>query len=874
MAQAAALAKLLALAQNSSEIVTSIAIKEPDGTEVVAAAIKTEEASQDVVLQMEVASVAIPADDLGAASAALASLGADSDLFGLLNDSLNGSSLVLASPPLSIELWDANGDPITGDLPVPLKFNLTAGNSSSEPGAACKYWDEVEEAWSTRGVTTLSAQDGSVACSTMHLSLFAIILDTIISTLVCSNAAAIFSLEGLESLRHVEWIIRLPAILNWVMIGVGVFLLSLARRADLRQRAHLQELQRTIDACSLSRHGQSHRQKNSLGEEIRQQCCGMLHVDLTRFISSVVVRRRTGMGLDALDRMYLDAGRTVTHDLAKTTLQKFNGTSSGQKLFFLYKMNCAFIHVLDPRMSSTSMQRCAAVVTRVYSGWAVSAVFYGATALAPDQPDCVPPETLLEKVVRSVVIAWIATVVGAIPLATLIAICQKVVIIPRRFRLTFFWTILLLYFLSCLMVVCIFIASVSPSDGEKWFISAFTSVLQTTFLSPMLVAFLMVLWLQCRRLEGVMTKEFKKWQPSGNVQEVRLDRIALPDAALKKILKTNELVHVVVTCQVAGRSDVITLQEVNGTYRSDKPYKLEPNQVLIISLYKIEKKKRTSHVDTGFDRMMSNSSQLSSWSPQSPTDGGRSRKPIASAYLEVGQLHDGGFEGALPLYGKNRRDLRVSLEAKTVMAETTLPLSKVEESNKAAATTIQVQIEEEPMMMMEIQPASSDGTEVDEESPEVPTELQRPIVLMSLETPDPVDVNSPEATPREAPMEMSGPRTEASMQHASGQMQQGEATMEVLPPPMEEPPPQPEEQAPASPPQETAVLTLPSPPASKKVLSATPSPMSGKSAKSRRQELTQQAEADPHLADLVKASENRFRGRSAMPSPRSRHNGT
>ncbi|OLP94093.1 hypothetical protein AK812_SmicGene23921 [Symbiodinium microadriaticum] len=152
------------------------------------------------------------------------------------------------------------------------------------------------------------------------------------------------------------------------------------------------------------------------------------------------------------------AARAVTHDLAKTTLQKFNG----------YKMNCAFIHVLDPRMSSTSMQRCAAVVTRVYSGyaggncghygprivsllkwhspcreddvrlqwevleprpgtagWALSAVFYGATALAPDQPDCVPPETLLEKVeypftvVRSVVIAWIATVVGAIPLATL-----------------------------------------------------------------------------------------------------------------------------------------------------------------------------------------------------------------------------------------------------------------------------------------------------------------------------------------------------------------------------------------------------------------------------------------------------------------------
>jgi len=388
----------------------------------------------------------------------------------------------------------------------------------------------------------------------------------------------------------------------------------------------------------------------------------------------------------------------------------------------------------------------------------------------------------------------------------------------------------------------------------------------------MLLAFLMVLWLQCRRLEAVMAKEFKKWQPSGKLQEVRLDRIALPDATLKKILKTNELVHVVVTCEVAGRGDVITLQETNGTYRSDKPYKLEPNQVLIISVYKIEKKKRTSQVDSGFDRMASDSSQLSSWTPEPQTDAGRLRKPIASAYLEAGQLGDGGFEGALPLYDKNKRDLRVSLEAKTVTPEPALPLSRVEESHKAAATTIQVLIEEEPMM--EIQPASSDGTEADEENLEVPTELQRPIVLMSLETPEQADSNSPKATPRETPMEMSGPRTEASVQHASGQMQQGEMTMEMLPPPIEEPPQQPEEQALALPPPATATLTLPSPPTSKKVLSATPSPMSGRSAKSRRKELTQQAEADPNLADLIKASENRFRARSATPSPRSRHNGT
>ena len=259
----------------------------------------------------------------------------------------------------------------------------------------------------------------------------------------------------------------------------------------------------------------------------------MLRFDLTREISSVVVRRKTGLKLDQLDRVYSKAGTTCIHDLAKSALREFDRTSFRSKLFALYNMNCKFIHVLDPRMSSTCTQRTAAVISKVYSGWAVSAVFFGATALAPDQPDCVPPETLLEKVIRSVVIAWISAIAGAIPLVALIGICQKAAIIPPRPRLIFFWTVLVSYFLLCLMVICIFIASVSATGSEKWLISALTSVLQSTFLSPMFLAFAMVLWLQHRGLEGVAAKDFAKWHHSGELQAVRVDHVMLPGSHRK-----------------------------------------------------------------------------------------------------------------------------------------------------------------------------------------------------------------------------------------------------------------------------------------------------------------------------------------------------
>ncbi|CAE7495486.1 gefF [Symbiodinium natans] len=909
--QALVMERALEEAKNSSQVVTAVSLKEYDGSELLAAAIRTEDVTEDVVLELETASVAIPGD-LSAGSASLATLGEGGDVYSLVNDSLNGTGLVLASPPLKIDLWDANGDPIKGELPAPLKFNLTAGNASDDPGAACMFWDEDLEEWSSRGVSTLAGgEDGSIACATTHLSLFAIIINTIISTLVCSNAAAIFSLEGLQSLLTVTWMTQLPSILNWTMITVGIVLLAIARKRDRQEQQRLQKLQRTVDACALCR---GHREKENHGvvEDLKQNCTGMLNLNLTRSISSVVVRHKTGVSLDQLDRVHRLGGRTVTHDLAKLTLKSFERMGCLSKLFLLYRINCQFLRVLDPRMTSTSLQRTAVVMARVYSGWAVSATFYGATSLAPDQPDCEPKEGLVEKIVRSVVIAWITTLVGAMPLAALIAIVQKVFIIPVRIRMVFFWTFLIAYFVLCLMVVCIFIASVSPSDSEKWFISSLTNVLQATFLSPLLIASMMYVWLQCRQYRRYCSQAVGKWQSeSDSRREVRLENISLTDAALKQLLgvKSLDLARVAVTCEVAGREEVVTLEENKGSYRSPVHYKLDPNQVLIISVYKVQMKRLDSHLSSKASLV-----DLAESGGGGVDHSGESRKLVASAFVEVGQLQDGGFNGELPLYGMNKRKLKVAMEAQVASSRPGEAFQqekpRMEPENKApllSQTAVTVAVEKDEMEdVLEVVPASESPSE-DEESMEVPQELMKPILIMSLQAPDgSTEMEEDEEEEcrqaehlqasshsgmqmKEGSVQLAMPPPMEASSHSAQQMTEVSVQL-AMPPPMEEPPflkpdkvPEPPSQATlANPPvfrkvgMQSPKSILPEAPAaldSRKVVTArtprTQRPNEGEEAgRSVREELAEQAAKDPDLSDLIKAAENRFRGRSPTPSPR------
>ncbi|CAE7557766.1 unnamed protein product [Symbiodinium sp. CCMP2592] len=704
------------------------------------------------------------------------------DVYHLLNNSLGGFGSVLASALLSIILQDEDGHPVEGALATPLTFNLTTvGNASSEPGVTCKFWDEEMEVWSTDGVTMLSAADGVVTCSTTHLSIFAIIVDTIISTLACSNAAAIFSLEGLQFLQRVAWALRPPSVLNWVILLMGAFLLCLAACADRRTRHRLKVLKATLDFCDKFEKAKASQEQHEMFDiyGFRSLCS----CDVARSVCSAVVRRRTGVSLDVLNRMYADTGTTASHDLAKSALDKFWQINCCSKLVVLFRMNCAYINVLEPRTTSTCLQRTAVLIARLYSGWAVSAVFYSSSSIAAGQPDCEPKVALLETVVRSVVIAFITAAVGALPLALVMALVTKVVLIPMQIRLMLFWTLLTAYFLLCLMVVCIFIASVSLSDSEKWFVSALTNVLTGAIFSPLLISSVMSCWL--RKLEQLITKVASQWQSQKLQELVHMESIWLSEVALKTVLKSDP-VEMTITCQVAGHDEVTELQEDEGSFRSPIPYKLEAHQLFVLSVYRGAR-------DT------------------------TQRNLIACAFFHVDQLQDGYFQGSLPLF-LDDNNLHVALNATVTVVSETKPkrdVARVSESPESYEAPTVIPVAPEPGEFMEI----AQVEEKEDAETNVPEELAEPVAMPSLvpwqpeepseanvprELPEPSVVSIPPEKPAETSVsrELSGPMTLPARQEdlskkeptqASGvkepELQMASEAPEMqVPPPMQEPP--------------------------------------------------------------------------------------
>ena len=85
---------------------------------------------------------------------------------------------------------------------------------------------------------------------------------------------------------------------------------------------------------------------------------------------------------------------------------------------------------------------------------------------------CLPVEGFLDALVRSLVVQIISAFFGALPFVVLVFLFYQLKGVRLSIRTGIFWSCLAIYFLLCIMVVCIFIASTSSSDGTKWFMTS------------------------------------------------------------------------------------------------------------------------------------------------------------------------------------------------------------------------------------------------------------------------------------------------------------------------------------------------------------------------------------------------------------------
>lgn len=496
------------------------------------------------------------------------------------NEIVNGSqgpSDVLAMTAIGISL--PNGSALRGDLPLPLRFELTRG-PDTEGNLSCSYWDETTLTWSERGVrlVSISADGNSITCETTHLSIFALISKAFLAALFCSNAATIFSLDGLQSLGKRPWILEMPAIFNMVVIFIGLVLMYCARRADLHRK------ERVHTALNLL-HLQDHKVKRSHGilENLMEQILlSWRHPAM--FIYSSEVQRATGLSISHLTVMYEHTGHGMLHGVAEETLRKMNQKGLRSRMLLWYQVNCKWLKFLHVNLHSTCCMRCAVLLAKIYSGWAMSAMFFDASATAPGADEgCVPPETLLERILTSFFVSMISTLVGAMPLVLLVVLFQRERV-PERMRLLAFWGFTIPYFLLCAMMIAIFLASVSPHDGTKWLASSLMGLGIDLLLYPLALTLLFSIILTRYSEEEI---EVLPWERHAfDLYHVQ---------GCEMVVQCRRQAEFTATCEVAGHPNTAISMEIHvdrGTtfrFPPDAFLELKSKQLLLFSVYEVRR---------------------------------------------------------------------------------------------------------------------------------------------------------------------------------------------------------------------------------------------------------------------------------------------
>ncbi|CAE7207777.1 unnamed protein product [Symbiodinium microadriaticum] len=545
----------------------------------------------------------------------------------VLSASTRASGNVLATQPISIKLsiWERS---INGTLNASINFTIPITQANATGDVTCVYWDEQQDRWSSQGVATLSVADGFVQCSTTHLSLFAAVVAAVVNTLVCSNAAGIFSVQGLQSLLEWHWAVRAPALVQWVTLLVGLVLLLAAKHMDLRHMERVDALEGFQHIKVLRPVGPS---RKDFVADLKEYFLGALHP--TRRVASQLLKRSIGLGTGELNRLRQVSGVTGWHQQARSVLSHFSEQKLLFKLTMLYQVNCRWFSFATPSLKATCTQRCSVLLAKLYSGWAIMALFYDSTALAPGQPECAPPEALLDKLVRSAVVAWISAAFGSLPFVMLLAVVHLGGNRARSLRTNIFWSYMTLHTTLCALVVSIFLASVSPADEEKFLISSLTNLFTSVLVTPLLLTVLFGICLLSRQGDLGQMLQWRQDDQFG----ISIESVEIPLEQLHAALKLDSRLAVTVVVEVFGdHSSSVNLKMVSdsgNTFSSTAAILVTKNQVLFFTIVLVELQRRSTRT---LHAVVLGGDVITGYSGSLPLFLAGKSSPCAEAMVQVG----------------------------------------------------------------------------------------------------------------------------------------------------------------------------------------------------------------------------------------------
>jgi hypothetical protein len=133
-----------------------------------------------------------------------------------------------------INVYGNSGDVVSvAGIPEPLEIGFTVNSNYS---LSCGYWDEVGLKWTSDGLHEIPGPEGTLICSTSHLSLFGAFLDGFLNAFLCSQAT-LLSREGYQGiLKNSGWYYATGPLILWGILLVFCGIQMIACALDCRRR--------------------------------------------------------------------------------------------------------------------------------------------------------------------------------------------------------------------------------------------------------------------------------------------------------------------------------------------------------------------------------------------------------------------------------------------------------------------------------------------------------------------------------------------------------------------------------------------------------------------------------------------------------------
>jgi len=126
---------------------------------------------------------------------------------------------VMVEGTLGMNLYDDQGAALrVSNLSSHIQLAFAVGDA---PQVSCAYWDEEAAEWTSDGVFQDGFFNGTLACSTDHLSFFGAIARGFLNTLKCSQAG-LFTASGFDQLRDGQWMYTGATVFMFWVLMVGL----------------------------------------------------------------------------------------------------------------------------------------------------------------------------------------------------------------------------------------------------------------------------------------------------------------------------------------------------------------------------------------------------------------------------------------------------------------------------------------------------------------------------------------------------------------------------------------------------------------------------------------------------------------------------